>query len=598
MNNDYAHENIKQELLIKLNSKESEKLMKRDILKLLMIFYSIIIILLNTYGCQLRAEKPPDKRPTESLMQFDHYHSITEVETFLQAVATRHKDLATLIEIGRSRAQRPIYAVEINNPATGKAHEKPAFYLDGNIHGGEVLSGEGALYVINLLLERYESDADIRELVDTRAFFIIPIVNPDGREISVARGENHRWNIRPFDEDNDGRVDEDPPDDLDGDGRILRMRVEDPKGQWKVSSADERLMVRRSRGETGGTYYKMYSEGIDNDHDGQFNEDIAGGIDVNRNFPSNWHPAQFASGPYPLSEPESHALVEYITSRPNIAAVHTFHTSGGMILRFPTLGDQDWEFPAADIRDYNEIAQRGAEITGYDNYANEKKKIVDRMNPGHGVFNDWASNIFGVLAMTTEMWKQPGGRGQGTLDWNDRELGGKGFINWYPFQHPQLGEVELGGWDRFLLSNAPEPLMAKELERNAQWVLSFAERLPRVVIVDAQAQKSTRQLDLIEIVAQVANTGWMATATEHAEKVLRIAKPVTVILTLENAELAGTNNIVELGVLPGARENGPVEVPVSWLVKVVDSDQPAFAEIIATSEKAGVARRRIDLRNR
>jgi hypothetical protein len=139
-----------------------------------------------------------------------------------------------------------------------------------------------------------------------------------------------------------------------------------------------------------------------------------------------------------------------MTSRTNIVAVHTFHTSGGMILRFPTLADQSWDFPESDIKDYQIIGQRGAEITGYDNDW-DKKVIVDMMAPGHGVFNDWASLVYGVTAITTEMWKHPRGMGGGSkamLEWSDRVLGPSGFINWHPFQHPQLGPIELVPWKR------------------------------------------------------------------------------------------------------------------------------------------------------
>lgn len=538
-------------------------------------------------------------RSAPALIQFDRYHSWADIERYLGAVVAAHRDLATLVDIGRSRAGRIIRAVEINNPRTGPAAGKPAFYIDGNIHGGEVLGGEAALSMIDLLLGRHGSDPAIRDLVDTRAFYIVPIVNPDGREISVGTPENHRWNIRPVDEDGDGRADEDPPEDLDHDGRILQMRVRDPNGEWIISADDGRLMVRGGL----GARYRVYAEGIDNDGDGRFNEDRVGGVDVNRNFPSNWHPAQLASGPYPLSEPESRALVEYITARPNIAAVHTFHTSGGMILRFPTLADQNWDFPEADLKDYDEIARRGVEITGYDNYAYDKKPIIDRMNPGHGVFNDWASNVFGVLAMTTEMWKHPGGASLETFQWNDRVLGGRGFIAWHPFQHPQLGAVELGGWDRWSLASPPEPLIAAELDRNARWVLTFAERLPRVAILGASASAGSEP-GTFDVEARVANAGWMATATAYAAQVLKIAKPVVARLDLTNAEVVGDTAAQPrgarpgervLGVLPGARERGPVETPVRWRIRAIDPSKTPGAVVEVVSEKAGTARRVVAL---
>ena len=529
-------------------------------------------------------------------MSFDRYHSYPEIVTYLQSVTRAYDELTTLIEIGRSRANRPIYAVEINNPRTGPAAEKPGFYIDGNIHGGEVLGGEAALYLIDRLLGDRERDEAVRTLVDDRAFFIVPIVNPDGRVLSVSTPENHRWNIRPMDEDGDGRRDEDPPEDLDGDGRLLRMRWPDPDGSWAVSTLESRLMVRRRPG-MEGPFYRVETEGIDNDGDGRFSEDRVGGVDLNRNFPSNWSPSQFASGPYPLSEPETHALVDYITSRPTIAAIHTFHTSGGLLLRFPTLADQNWDFPRSDLEDYDAIARRGVELTGYDNYAYRKEPIVNLMSPGHGVFNDWASNVFGVLAMTTEMWKHPMQRtGTAIFAWNDDVLDGAGFIDWQPFSHPQLGMVELGGWDRWSLSSPPEPLIAAELERNARWVISFAERLPRVVIVDSRVDAASDGYR-VEVVA--GNSGWMSTTTAHARDILGIARPVEVSMTLENARIVDGDSTQTVGFLAGARDGRAVAAsPVRWLVRGIDPTAPARVTVTVHSEKAGTVRRVLTLSGR
>ena len=529
-----------------------------------------------------------------SLISFDRYHTVEEFDVFLEAIVGEHENLADLVEIGRSRAGRRILAVEIHNPETGPAEEKPAFYLDGNIHGGEVLAGEGALYFVNHLLTEYGRDSEITTLVDTRAFYVVPLVNPDGRAISVNTPENHRRNIRPDDEDDDGKNDEDPPEDLDGDGRILRMRVVDPDGNWQVSDEDPRLMVRRRSGDsdTTGTRFSVYTEGLDNDADGRFNEDRVGGVDLNRNLPSNWSPAQSGSGPFPLSEPETHALVKYITSHPNIAAIHTYHTSGGLLLRFPTMAYQDWEYPRSDIADYRAVAEEGVVLTGYINYAHEKQAIVDLMNPGHGVFNDWASSVFGVFAITTEMWSHPFGDGQlAGLEWNDEMLDGEGFIDWYFFDHPQLESVELGGWDRWSTSSPPEQLIAEELDRNNQWVLSFAVKLPQVAISNASVTEVDGEPGVFDIRATVANTGWMPTATAYAREVLQIARPVTVSAILANAELVeGQPPMHTLGTLPGARDGQTSQLEVSWRVRVTDTSAPANVSIEVRSEKAGISR--------
>jgi hypothetical protein len=527
----------------------------------------------------------------EPLITFDHYHTLAEIEDYLGAVAARYPGLVTVQEIGRSLAGRPIWAADVNNPATGPTNEKPGFYVDGNIHGGEVLAGEGALAFLERLLSGYGADPGITELVDGHAFYVVPIVNPDGRAISVNTPENHRWNIRPFDEDGDGRVDEDPPEDLDGDDRILQMRIPDPEGQWSVHPADPRRMVRVRDGAAATLRYLLVGEGIDNDGDGRFNEDRIGGVDLNRNFPANWSPTQSASGPFPLSEPETHALVAYITARPNIAAVHTFHTSGGLILRFPTLADQDFGFPPADIEEYRRIAEDGVALTGYQNFAVEKQAIVDLMSPGHGVFNDWASKVFGVLAMTTEMWAHAMGEGQdGLFRWNDDVLGGRGFIEWYPFEHPDLGSVELGGWDRWSTSSPPESMIAAEVDRNVDWVLTFAEKTPRVAILDATVNR-VGVGDVIRLDAIVANGGWTATATAHASESLGTAKPVRVHLELDNATLVEGESFIDLGVLPGTKGNDPQGRDVSWSLQAIDNARPVGVTLVVSSEKGGTVRR-------
>jgi hypothetical protein len=220
------------------------------------------------------------------------------------------------------------------------------------------------------------------------------------------------------------------------------------------------------------------------------------------------------------------------------------------------------------------------------------------MHPGHGVFNDWGSKIFGVTAMTTEMWKhgEVGLRDpdyqKNLLAWNDEVLEGRGFVDWYPFEHPQFGKVELGGWNTFSISGPPESMIAEEVERNTQWVLTFAEKLPRMDILEVTAR---RDGDLIHVEATVANVGWMPTATAYAAEVLEIAKPVQAFLALENAELVDGEMETELGVLPGARGEGPERKTLRWKVRVMDPSQPAGAKVTVVSEKAGTARKQVVL---
>jgi hypothetical protein len=210
------------------------------------------------------------------------------------------------------------------------------------------------------------------------------------------------------------------------------------------------------------------------------------------------------------------------------------------------------------------------------------------------VFNDWASKEFGVLAITTEMWAHEFGEGQDALfRWNDEVLGGRGYIDWYPFTHPDLGRVELGGWDRWSTSSPPEPLIAGELEQNVKWVLTFADKTPQVAILEASAAAVEGGADA-RITAQVANVGWMATATAHARDALRTAVPVRARLELENATVV-TAPVIDLGVLPGTGGGRREVKDVSWTVRVTDPTRPAHVTIVVSSEKAGTVRRVVSL---
>ncbi len=207
------------------------------------------------------------------------------------------------------------------------------------------------------------------------------------------------------------------------------------------------------------------------------------------------------------------------------------------------------------------------------------------------------SSMFGVFAMTTEMWTHALTEGRvAELLWNDEVLEGAGFIDWYSFDHPQLGRVQLGGWDRWSTSNPPERLIAGELDRNNQWELTFVAKLPQVVFLETSVTVVNGEPGVFDVRATVANTGWMPTATAYAHENLEIAKPVTVSATLTGAELAeGQVFRRSLGNLPGNRDGQMPQREVSWRVRVTDTSESASVSLEVWSEKAGVQRVRCEL---
>ena len=183
------------------------------------------------------------------------------------------------------------------------------------------------------LLSEYGKDKKISHLLDTSAYYILPRANPDGAELAMADiPEYVRSSVRPypFEDKLEGLHSQ----DIDKDGRILTMRIKDPNGDWKVSSLDPRLMERRKPDELGGEYFRLLPEGYIEDFDG-FQIKVAKphrGLDFNRNFPVEWRPEsdQRGAGPYPTSEVETKAMVDFISSHPNINLGITYHTYSGV----------------------------------------------------------------------------------------------------------------------------------------------------------------------------------------------------------------------------------------------------------------------------
>ncbi|HKH10504.1 MAG TPA: M14 family zinc carboxypeptidase [Rubrobacter sp.] len=551
---------------------------------------------------------------------FDGYLRYEDLTRTLHALAKEHPALCRVGSVGRSVEGREIWLVELTNARTGPAAEKPAFWVDGNTHAGEVTGSMAALYLIEHLLENYGSDDLVTRLLDGQAFYVLPRLSPDGAERYLSTAHTLRSNPRPWPE-----PEPEPglqPEDIDGDGEILQMRVEDPNGEWRVSDGDARLMVPRApdEAEPGATYFRLYKEGVFKDYDG-FEKKIARplhGLDMNRQYPYRWREDadQGGAGPYPLSEPESRAHVDALLGRRNVFSIHSHHTFCGAILR-PYSDRDDKEMPDHDLAVYKAIGQRGTEITGYPNisvyhdFRYEEDKFIT------GAFDDWAFDYYGVFAFTIEFWSLPAAAGvevkdfieffrdppEGAslkmLSWNDRELGGEGFSPWTPFDHPQLGRVEVGGWKtKFTHQNPPPKFLEGECEKLARFALAHASAAPRLAaeLRTEQPSPGVRRLEL-----RVENTGYLPTNVTRVAADKKLVKPVRATLTLpEGADLVSGEPEADLGHLAGrsALVGGGWKGPAFFqglppdnaarYVWVVRGEGPA--EIEVRSEKAGVVR--------
>ncbi|MCA9990105.1 MAG: hypothetical protein KDE29_03785, partial [Anaerolineales bacterium] len=201
-------------------------------------------------------------------IQFDTYYRYDAITSFLQDWAARYPNLCRLESLGQSFEGRDIWLVTLTNAASGPDNEKPAYWVDANIHATEVAPSSAALYLIHKLLTQYGQDDKITYALDSRVFYVVPRLNPDGAEWALAdRPKFVRSSTRPYPrtEELDGFFQE----DVDGDGRILSMRLKDPNGAWKVHPQEPRLLIPRAADDLpGGDYYRLLPEGQIRNYDG------------------------------------------------------------------------------------------------------------------------------------------------------------------------------------------------------------------------------------------------------------------------------------------------------------------------------------------
>ncbi|MCH7903903.1 MAG: carboxypeptidase [Armatimonadetes bacterium] len=553
-------------------------------------------------------------------VEFDRYYRYEELTSLLREFESENPGLVQMESIGKSHESRDIWMMTVTDASTGPASEKPAFWADGNIHASEVSASTAMLKLLNILC------TEKPDVLKTRAFYLVPRLNPDGAEWAledVPRIIRSSTRPYPFDEEDYYGLER---QDLDGDGRILNMRVEDPNGPWKISEEEPRLMRKRSPGETGGTYYRVLPEGLFHNFDGvtMRARNIKEGLDFNRNFPSAWRiePDQKGSGPYPTSEPEIRAAVDAISMRPNICGAVTYHTFSGVILRPPGRMKEE-DLPPEDVWLLKEMGKYGTEMTGYPcisvfhDFKYHPKESIS------GVFDDWMYEHRGVHAWTVEIWSpqrqagitdykyidwfrdHPHSDDLMLLKWSDEKLDGKGHVEWYDFDHPQLGKVELGGWDaHHAFRNPPPQFLEAEVTPLAEWSIWLAGVTPCLELKDVEIDSDgdTHRIRFI-----VQNTGWLSTNVSKMAEEKKMVRGVVGEISRQGSEAGSAGSSTPDWLVSGKlREDagqlvGWCHVPVAgfgWHTDATD-DQAVFEwvvrgsgtyDLVARHERAGVVR--------
>lgn len=538
-------------------------------------------------------------------------------------------DRATIRSLGTSHQGREIWLVEIADASGPPLAQRPGVLVVGNLSGDHLVGSSLALETVRYLIDADASEADLTEHV----IYVVPRLNPDGAE-AMFNGprDGNRLNALKFDADNDDRMNEDAADDLNSDGVITVMRVPDPLGAYMIDPDEPRLMKEAdaAQGETGT--HALYWEGIDNDGDGFINEDGFGGVDLDRHFQHEYPYWERDAGYNMVGQPEARALMDFVIGTRNIAAVVAFGHSdnlvtppnssgrltdateldlngfadasrdeifsqglfgtpfqrGGLQLRGAQPGrDNDpssGQHPATTVNDsdieyFETVSEVYKDITGIEEVVINKAAA--------GAFFQYAYYHFGVPSFSTQGWALPRGddeEDEGSGSGDARVLSGFDaagedvFVSWSTYQHPDLGEVEIGGFRPYVVTN-PAPSTLPDLgAAHGEFIAHLSTMLPRVRIANTEVEAHGG--GVFTVTAHVQNTGYFPSALQHGVR-SRSVDPVSVQIQVEAEDiLTGAAKTHMIQKLNGS---GTTQT-VSWVIQGRDD---ASVEIRVRAEKGG-----------
>ncbi|WP_075877010.1 M14 family metallopeptidase [Merdibacter massiliensis] len=557
----------------------------------------------------------------KTTFQYDHYYDYAELTACLQTLQETYPTIMKLESICVSEEGKNVWAVTLTDKTTGDAMDKPAYYMDGNHHAGEVTGSMACMHFIDAILTNHAEPSMAKLLAET-TIYVIPKISPDGSDEYLHTANKLRSVNRPYPKAalDDGLH----AQDINEDGIIAMMRVKTPFGAWKKRDGDDFVMTKRLPDDQEGEFYNIYTEGTIVNFDG-VNIKIGTekwGLDFNRNYPFGWfiEARQPGAGKYPLSNPENKAVADFVIAHKNIGSVLTMHTTGGVLV-YPPGTMPSKEASQEDMRMYKEIGVMATQemhypvVNIFDNF------LQDTVNYSSGAFDDWCYHTQGIPAYTVELWnvKERAGCPQQWPIERDKSDAKKeeeffkvtawvkehcpsGILPWTHCTHPQLGDVEIGGIDfKFTCQNCPPDYLLQEMEKTTAFALRHAKVLPKLIIDDVKVTQQSE--DIFQIDAVIANKGYLPTYICEEAKKAQVNQPLEI--SLKNAEILTQSSTVEElagffninteygydGIETG--NNAPLMKKITWIVKG-KKGQTVLLQV--QSEKAGKVQKEIILK--
>lgn len=488
--------------------------MKRSVHIILTLVLSMIFVQAYPQNAELFFKAAGSPANPKVQVSWNKYYTYDGINDLCKKLAKEYPGLVTMESAGKSYQGRDIIALTITDKKTGNPGKKPGIYIDGNIHSNEIQGTEMAMYTAWYLCEMFDENKFINELLKDKTFYILPTINPDARQYFMDEpntASSPRSGLVPMDNDRDGLYDEDKPDDLNNDGIISMMRRKSPYGTYKTDPKDPRQLVRCAPGEKG-EYEVLGQEGFDNDGDGLVNEDGIGGYDPNRDYGFNWEPAyiQQGAGKYPFTFPENQAVRDFGLNHRNITGSQSFHNSGGLILRGPSIQGAGAEiFTRSDENVLNTIGKKGEKIiAGY-----KFITIWKDMYTVYGGELDWWYGAIGSYVFSNELWNDflmySDTAAADPYEFDRLLLFEDAFVPWQEVDHPVYGKVEIGGFNKNFGRTHPGFLLESDAHRNAAFCIYNAWVTPKLEVTDVKVRNIGGGLK--EVTATVVNKQLMPT---------------------------------------------------------------------------------------